>query len=166
MVFTVTQIAEDDWREFSQVRLRALLTDPSVFGSNFEKESRLTEADWREKLRAVDNAIFIVRRDGEPVGMTAASIDRNDPTKKTGIFWGSWLEPAVRGTGLSGLMNEARLNWIRVQPGVEKVLVSHRASNLASRRANQRFGFVQTHVSERPWPDRVTEREYHYELRL
>ena len=63
-------------------------------------------------------------------------------------------------------MYKARLEWIRQQPGVEKVIVSHRASNLASKFANQKFGFVQTHVSERTWPDGITEPEFHYELKF
>jgi hypothetical protein len=47
MSITIRRLTEDDWIEFSQIRLKALQTDPEVFGSNYEKESQMTEADWR-----------------------------------------------------------------------------------------------------------------------
>jgi hypothetical protein len=58
MNVSIRQLTENDWHEFSQVRLAALQTDPKVFGSNYEKESQMTEAEWRSRLRAKDNAIF------------------------------------------------------------------------------------------------------------
>ena len=58
MNITIRQLTEDDWFEFSRIRLKALLTDPKVFGSNYEKESQMTEAEWRSRLQAKDNAIF------------------------------------------------------------------------------------------------------------
>ena len=166
MSISIEQITENNWREFSQIRLTALQTDPSVFGSNYEIEAQMTEADWRSRLQADDNAIFLIYEDKTPVGMTCVSIDREDPTKKTALLWGSWLAPRVRGRGLSELMYQTRINWAKRQPTAEKIIVSHRASNLASKRANQKHGFVTTHKNEKVWTDGATEDEIFYELKI
>jgi RimJ/RimL family protein N-acetyltransferase len=166
MSIFIKQLTENDWREFSQIRLKALQTDPLVFGSNYEKESQMTEAEWRSRLQAKDNAIFLIYEKETPIGMTAVSVDRNDPTKKTALFWGSWLAPHFRGKGLSKLMYQARINWAKEQPTVEKIIVSHRASNLASKSANQKHGFVLTHKNEKVWTDGATEDEIFYELEI
>ena len=79
--------------------------------------------------------------DETPIGMTSISIDREDLTGKTALLWGSWLAPEYRGKGLSDLMYQSRINWAKAQPNVEKIIVSHRASNLASKYANQKHGF-------------------------
>ncbi|HEX8367810.1 MAG TPA: GNAT family protein [Pyrinomonadaceae bacterium] len=166
MSISIRQLTADDWREFSQVRLKALKTDPLVFGSNYEKESQFTEADWRERLQANDSAVFMLFAEETPIGMTGVSVDRDDPTGKTAIFWGSWLEPHFRGKGLSELMYKARLDWAKARPTVERIIVSHRASNLASKYANQKHGFAYTRTHEKLWSDGATEDEVCYELYL
>lgn len=166
MSITIKRLIEDDWREFSRIRLTALKTDPQVFGSNYARESPMTEAEWREPLRAADNAIFLICDGATPIGMTCVSIDRDDPTGKTARLWGSWLAPHARGRGLSNLMYQTRINWAKEQPGVEKIIVSHRASNVASKYANQKHGFVFTHKNERVWTDGTVEADMCYELQI
>lgn len=166
MSISIRQLNEDDWREFSQIRLKALKTDPLVFGSNYEKESHLSEADWRSRVQTEDSAVFMVLDDETPIGMTGVAVDRDNPTKKTAIFWGSWLEPEFRGKGLSDLIYKARINWAKAHPTVETIIVSHRASNLASKYANQKHGFVLTETHEKVWTDGATEDELCYELNL
>jgi RimJ/RimL family protein N-acetyltransferase len=157
---------EDDWLEFSRIRLKALQTDPKAFGSNYERESKMTETDWRNRLQAKDNAIFLLYAGETAIGITCVSIDRNDPTNKTALLWGSWLAPDFRRKNVSELMYQTRINWAKRQPTVEKIIVSHRASNIASKRANQKHGFVETHKIEEIWTDGTTEDEIFYELKI
>ncbi len=166
MTITIRRLTEDDWLEFSQVRLKALQTDPEVFGSNYESESQMTEAEWRRRFQPDDSAIFLIYEDETPIGMTCVGVDRDDPTKKIALFWGSWLAPRFRRKGLSELMYQARINWANQHPTVERLVVSHRASNLASKYANQKHGFVLTHKNEKIWTDGATEDEIFYELRI
>ena len=166
MSITIRQLTEDDWLEFSRIRLKALQTDPEVFGSNYEKESQMPEAEWRSRLQAKDNAIFLICAGDAPIGMTCVSVDRNDATKKTALLWGSWLAPPFREKGLSELMYQTRIDWAKEQPTVEKIIVSHRASNVASKYANQKHGFVFTHKIERVWTDGTTEDEIFYKLKI
>ncbi len=166
MNISIRQLNEDNWGELSQVRLKALQTDPLVFGSTFERESEFTEVDWRERLQAKDSAVFMIYENKTPIGMTGVSVFRDDPTNKTAILWGSWLEPDFRGKGLSNLMYQARINWAKNHPGIERIIVSHRASNLASKYANQKHGFVFTRTHQKVWADGTTEDEVCYELHI
>jgi RimJ/RimL family protein N-acetyltransferase len=166
MSISIRQLTENDWHEYSQVRLTALQTDPNVFGSNYEKESQMTEAEWRSRLETKDNAIFLLYENETAIGMTGASINWNDPTRKTALLWGSWLAPQVRGKGLSQLMYQTRINWAKQQPTVEKIIVSHRESNVSSKYANQKHCFVYTHKTAKIWTDGATEDEIFYELKI
>ena len=166
MSISIRQLTEDDWREFSRIRLEALQTDPLVFGSNYEKESQFTEADWKSRLQAKDSAIFMLYEDETPIGMTGVSVFRDDPTNKTALLWGSWLKPDFRGKGLSEMMYKARINWAKERPTIKRIIVSHRASNLASKYANQKHGFVFTRTHEKVWADGAIEDEVCYELNL
>lgn len=166
MSVQIRQINEDDWFAFSRIRLRALQTEPNVFGSNYDLESKYTENDWRERLRSKEVAVFLLFDGETPVGMTGAVIAKDDPTGKTALFWGSWLAPEYRGRGLSKMMYDARIEWAKAQPAVERIIVSHRASNLASKYANQKHGFKFTHAKEKLWIDGATEDEIFYELEI
>ena len=166
MKYSIQKLDEKDWLIFSEIRLRALQTDPSVFGSNYERESKFAESEWRSQLNNPDAAVFAVFDGERPVGMTGVAVDRDDPSRKTALLWGSWLEPSARGKGISRLFYEARIGWARQKAGVERIIVSHRESNVASKFANQNFSFVQTHTTEKVWNDGVTEKEFHYELTL
>ena len=166
MSISIRQLGEDAWRQFSQIRLKALQTDPLVFGSNYESESKFTEDDWRSRLQADDSAIFMIFDEETPIGITGVSVFRDDPTRRTAIFWGSWIAPAYRRKGLSDLMYGARLEWAKARPGIERIIVSHRASNLTSKYANQKHGFVFTGTHEKIWADGKLEDEVCYELKL
>ncbi|HVE58264.1 MAG TPA: GNAT family protein [Pyrinomonadaceae bacterium] len=166
MNISITQLAENDWRLLSEIRLRALQTDPSVFGSNYESESKFTEAEWRSRLQSDDSAIFMIFDGETPIGMTGVSVFRDDPSGRTAMLWGSWLAPEFRQKGLSDLMYEKRIEWAKAHPTVERIIVSNRASNLASKYANQKHGFVFTRTHEKIWTDGKLEDEVCYELKL
>ncbi|MDQ3132894.1 MAG: hypothetical protein M3Q99_19360 [Acidobacteriota bacterium] len=67
---------------------------------------------------------------------------------------------------MSELMYRTGINGAKNQPTVEKIIVALRASNLVSKYANQRHGFVLTHKTEKVWTDGATEDEIFYELRV
>lgn len=164
MAVTIRQLNETDWREYSQTRLRALQTDPQVFVSTFQKEARFAEIDWRNRLK--NNNIFLIYDDSEAIGMTGVSIYLDDTTGKTAIFWGSWFAPEFRGRKLSNLMYQTRLDWARKQPLVERILVSHRASNIAAKRASGKHGFTFSHTDKLVWSDGISEDLLSYELKI
>lgn len=162
----IRRLTEKDWRVLAEVRLKALQTDPKVFGSNYAKESQMTEADWRGWLQRDDAAVFMLFAGEKPIGMTSVSVWREDETNQTAILTASWLEPEFRRKGLSELMYKARIDWAKAHPIVKRIIVSHRASNVASKYANQKHGFVFTKTCEKVWSDGVTEDEVCYELKV
>ncbi len=63
-------------------------------------------------------------------------------------------------------MYRTRIDWAKAQATVEKIIVSHRASNLSSKFANQKHGFAFTHKTEKVWTDGEVEDEIFYELKI
>jgi RimJ/RimL family protein N-acetyltransferase len=100
------------------------------------------------------------------IGITGVFTDRGDSSGATAIFAMSFIEPEYRRRGLSRLLYEARLDWVRAQPQFERVVVTHRESNEASGHANQAFGFNRVGRESRTWPDGAVEDDIIYELRI
>lgn len=164
---TVRLFTPDEWMFYKQIRLRALQADPGVFGSNYEKEAADPDSRWQAGVSDPETVgIFGVFKGDELIGMTGIVLLRDDPTRQNAKLWGSWIDPAARGQGVSVLMYQARLDWARRHPTVRRIIVSHRQSNLASMRANQKHGFQKTHTEDHVWPDGVSEPQVFYELRI
>jgi RimJ/RimL family protein N-acetyltransferase len=106
--------------------------------------------------------VFGVFAGEDMVGLTAIIAEAD---RKTAQLVASYIREAHRGLGLSTMLYRARLEWFRERPEFEKLLVSHRASNDASRRAIQKFGFRMTGViAGKVWPDGTIDDQIDHEL--
>ncbi|MBL8543244.1 MAG: GNAT family N-acetyltransferase [Hyphomonadaceae bacterium] len=162
----IRPLQEDDWAPFRALRLRALQSEPGVFATAYAEAAARPESQWRWTVSGADHQAFGLFDGAALIGITAIFRDSEDPSGATAMLAMSFIEPAYRGRGLSQLFYDARLAWARAHGGFRRIVVSHRASNEASRRANQRHGFTLTGSAPRTWPDGVTEDEISYELLL
>jgi RimJ/RimL family protein N-acetyltransferase len=162
----IRALEPSEWDAFRNIRLNALRDAPGVFAMTYEAAAAWSPQDWQAEAKGADHQVFGLFDGEQMIGLTAAFTWRGDPTGQTALLAMSFILPQYRGRGLSRLFYEARLAWIGAQSQFRRVLVSHRKSNEASRRANQRHGFVQTTTVPHVWPDGVTEDEIFYELEI
>jgi len=155
-----------EWRMLRDFRLQALKSAPGVYALSYEECATWTEERWRSGISAPAHQIFGLFDGQRLIGITGVFTWDGDPLGQTALLVMSYIEPSYRGRGLSNTLYAARLDWIRQSGRFHTVHVSHRASNEASRRANQRHGFVKTKAEPFRWPDRTVEDEVHYELTL
>ena len=160
----IRKLGPDDWALFRDMRLFALKTEPGKFSSNYDLESAFPEQEWRDRLSSPVRAFFGLFKDGHLAGITGIARVDQDIQSPEMVLIASFLKPDYRRQGLSRMFYEARLDWAAKQPGVKKVIVSHRESNVASERANQAFGFVMTGKEMMEWPDGVKENQILYAL--
>jgi RimJ/RimL family protein N-acetyltransferase len=127
---------------------------------------RALPGEWQALITDPGQRTFGLFTAGELIGITAAFTDRGDPSGRTALLGMSYIAPGHRGRGLTALLYGARLAWVRARPAFQRARVSHRKSNLASRRAIERHGFAVVGHSIRTWPDGATEDEILYALEL
>jgi RimJ/RimL family protein N-acetyltransferase len=155
-----------EWEALRDFRLGALKAAPGVFAMPYDAAAALSAQEWQSVITRPGQKMFGLFDGRNLIGITGVVTDREDRTGQTALLVMSFIAPAYRGRGLSRLFYDARLAWIRAQPQFRRVRVSHRKSNHASRRANQRQGFVQTNAVPHTWPDGETEDEIFYELNV
>ena len=155
-----------EWRLFRDFRLAALQAAPGVFTATYAVERDFPQHRWQRTVTGDDHQVFGLFDGNQLVGIAAVFTHRDDPSGRTALLAMSFIEPAYRGRGLSGLLYEVRLDWIAARGTFTRVVVSHRASNEASKRANQRYGFIEVSREPAVWPDGDAEEAVHYELRL
>jgi GNAT superfamily N-acetyltransferase len=166
MTFKLRPLARSEWALFRELRLLALKNEPGVFAASYDMEAQKSAAEWQDTIQGLDHQVFGLFAEERLVGITGCFTSRNDPSGETALLAMSFILPEYRGRGLSRLLYEGRLEWIRAQPQFKRVVVSHRRSNDVSRRANQRYGFTTVGCALRTWPDGITEEELFYELNI
>jgi RimJ/RimL family protein N-acetyltransferase len=162
----VRALAVADWDLFRSLRLRALKDAPGVFATSYAEAAKRAPETWRSLVSGPANQVFGLLDGEHLVGITGAFAWPDDISGETATLVMSYIVPAYRGRGLSGLLYTAALDWIRTHPRFKRVIVAMRASNAASRRACERQGFEAVETALRTWPDATSEDEVIYELRL
>lgn len=161
---TLKPLTPKDWQQLADLRLAALQECPGNFGASYADEKDKTPESWQAWLKPEGKVIFGLFADDELIGMQGIATYREDSS--AGIIWGSYIKPEYRGMGLSAHLYKACIDWGKDYLAWTKIIVSHREDNLASKNANQRFGFKYTHTAQRTFPDGVTCNEPTYELDL
>jgi RimJ/RimL family protein N-acetyltransferase len=161
--YSLRQFVPADWQHYKAIRLEALEKEPGVFCASYAEQSAFPDEHWQQRLSDDRFAYFGLYCEDELIGMSGiACIAGNDEEAE---LIASYIKQAHRGIGLSGLFYQARIDWAYSRR-LKRLFVSHRASNIASKRANQNFGFLFTHSVPRVWPDGAWENNLYYELIL
>lgn len=161
--FSIRAFRPDEVEAYQAMRLEALRLEPGVFGSNYAREAAFAPDEWLARLTSPTSVCMGLYHDGELIGITGVVVDRDDATR--GIMVQSYICKAYRGRGLSRLFYEARLAWAR-EKGLRTLRIGHKESNLVSKAANQRHGFVFSHREACTWPDGSVEDILYYDLEL
>lgn len=163
---TIRELHPDEWEIFRDLRLAALRAARGVYGSRYEDAVKRTEAVWRHTVRGERNQSFGLFDGTRMIGITSVFQWDEDASGETAILASSFILPDYRGRDLSRMLYDARLAWLRGRSDFRRVVVGHRLSNEASRRANQHYPFQEFRREPHAWPDGTVEDEVFYEMML
>jgi RimJ/RimL family protein N-acetyltransferase len=155
-----------EWSEFKDIRLLALKSAPGMFATSYEEAAERSPEAWQEIVAGPGHQVFGLFDGAQLIGITGVFGGREDSDDDTAFLVMSFIMPEYRRRGLSSLLYEARLDWVRMRNRFKRAVAAVRASNEISQRACQRFGFACISRAPRTWPDGTTEDELIFELRL
>lgn len=164
---TLRELGSGDWLALRDLRLHGLATEPGVFFRHHDEEAARTDEEWIALATGDDaHQLFGLFANGRAIAISGVLTDRNDPSGTTAMFGMTYVLPEFRGRGLSARLFETRLAWVRGNARFARAVVGHRSSNVASRRAIERAGFVRTGEFSHRWPDGCEENDVVYEMHL
>lgn len=162
--YTIRQFLPEDVEQYKSLRLEALQMDSGMFCNKYENEAAFPREQWLARLSNPNGACFGLYYGDELIGITSIIVsDKEKPDEA--CLTQSYIRETHRGKGRSKMLYEARLAWAKAHQ-IKCLKVGHRASNLASKAANQHYDFIYTHSERNTWPDGKTEDMLYYELML
>src|SRR3954452_25125909 len=102
MAYTVRRTTAEEWQDFRELRLQALLDSPMNFGQTHARASALPDEQWQERARANSTsevqAFYVAVDDtaGKLVGMWGVMPHFDRPGVH--IVVGVYVRPEARGT--------------------------------------------------------------------
>jgi ribosomal protein S18 acetylase RimI-like enzyme len=160
---TIRQLVAADAATFRDIRLEGLRTAPEAFGSSYEAEAGMSDAEIAKWIG--NGYIAGARIDGKLIGVAGFFVESGAKSAHRGRIWGVYVRPAARGRGVAGALLEHLIAHAR--PLVEQVHLSVVTENAAAVALYRRLGFT-TYGTE-PRALRIGERyfdEYLMVLRL
>ena len=161
---TIRRWSADDWEIFRRMRIEAVTDHSHVFLNNYDTTSAYPDKHWKDILEnRYGTAVFGLYKADAAIGLTGAF--RHRERKDTVALGMSYIRPEYRRLGLSDLFYKERIEWAKTLDGVTRIEVGHRDSNEASRRANQRYGFILISQEMKKFGDGETAAHSTYELK-
>lgn len=138
---TVRRIDPSEWKQYRDIRLRALKDSPDAFGSTYEASRLYAEETWigrLEKARpATDHPMFAMM-DGEIVGLAWARIEPAETD--AAHLYQMWVDPRARGNGAGRALVEAAVAWAR-DGSVARMVLEVTCGDRPARRLYDAVGF-------------------------
>jgi len=151
----------EDWWRYRDIRLEALSSAPSAFGSTYSGEIDRSEELWRERT---GNPRALLALAGDAVVGIAVGYDDPDEPAGSRALVSMFVTPAHRGTGLSTRLIDAIAADAR-DDDVRELVLWVTDGNDAARKRYEHSGFVATGHSQ-PLPRDPTLTEHRMTLDL
>lgn len=138
MKIEVTKLPTDQWKKYRAIRLAALKADPQAFGSSYEEEIDLPEADWHSRI----NAMWFAIVDGQVVGLIGLLQRENHANKHCGCIISFWVKPSFRGYGVGKSLIQ------NVQQNAKSLGIKKISLNVSTTQANAKSLYESTGFKE------------------
>ncbi|RYC12536.1 GNAT family N-acetyltransferase [Nocardioides zhouii] len=140
----LVRLGPDEWREFREVRLAALVDAPYAFGASHADWVDASEERWRSRLTDVPLTV-VARDDGGFVGVVSG-VSSGEHVELISM----WVAPDHRGTGLAGRLIGEVVAWASARGQDTYLMV--RDDNASAIAAYARAGFADLGVPD-GWPE-------------
>jgi ribosomal protein S18 acetylase RimI-like enzyme len=145
-------LTADDAGEWWRLRLESLASDPEAFGSSPGDHQSLSSEDVRKRLSSDQSEFFIVgafddlrsdrhRSDHRLMGMCGFHREPGAKSRHKARVWGVYVTPERRGQGVGRNLLRNLLEHASAIDGVEQILISVTATQLAAASLYRSLGF-------------------------
>ena len=149
----VRRLAADEWREYRNLRLRALAESPDAFGSVYAAEAGQADSHWSARVasgaESASDLPLVAESGGELVGLLWARSDASEPDVVH--LYQMWVAPSARGGGVGRRLVETAIAWATGRHA-RIVLLRVTCGDTPAARLYARLGFVASGDPERLRP--------------
>lgn len=133
----VKKLSDDRWKDYQDLRLAALKSDPIAFGSSYEEEIIISEEEWKKRIK---NTLFALLND-KPIGMIVYIFDSKLKTKHVANIFGVYVKKEYRGQGIGKKLIESAISLIKKNKNIVKIKLNVNPEQKATVKLYEKYGF-------------------------
>ncbi|MGE6995244.1 GNAT family N-acetyltransferase [Pseudomonas sp. NPDC047961] len=141
--FEIKILTPETWELYKSARLNSLKESLDSFGSIYNQEAVLSDAEWKSRLdlksRDIDALPLIAELKGQPVGIAWGFIHK--PNLQVAHIYQMWVSPELRGKGIAKSLLLEIKSWA-LGRGCSLMALGVTTSNEAAVNFYKSFGFV------------------------
>jgi ribosomal protein S18 acetylase RimI-like enzyme len=139
----IVSLPPEDWKEYRDLRLRALKEDPQAFSSSYADAAQFPKERWTgrllEALEGERSWLFFARDGIKLVGMIGAFVEATAPQAATNVS--VYVPAEERGKGISIRLMECILSELSKDPALKTATLSVNDTQLPAIALYKKFGF-------------------------
>ena len=140
----IRALTRADVSAFQQLRRQRLELEPRAFAESLaEHDSTSTETIAR-RLESSTSDNFVVGAfapGGGLIGMAGFARNLREKSRHKGLIWGVFVQPTWRNQGVARAMLAELVTRVRSNAGVEKIILTVAADQIAAKRLYRSLGF-------------------------
>ena len=133
----ISKLPKSRWKEYRDLCLEALKTEPAAFGSSYEEEKNLSESEWKGRL---ENVLFAMHND-KPVGMIVFVFMKQHKLKHVANIYATFVLKKWRGKGIGEQLMDSALHFIKKNKCIIKINLNVNPKQKEALKVYQKFGF-------------------------
>lgn len=133
----IGRLDEKRWKDYLDLRLKAIKSDPVAFGSSSREEKNIPEEEWKGRIK---NTLFALNGD-DLIGMITYSFEANAKSRHIAGIHNFYVIREFRGKGAGSRLMEAAIKLIKKNPRIEKIKLAVDPSQKYIVRLYKKFGF-------------------------
>ena len=135
-------LGNGDLDRYRRLRLEALRTEPTAFGSSYEIEASAKADKYRDRLLGSADNFVLGACDGEQlIGIGGFFRETAPKRQHIGSVWGVYVTPSFRGRGIGRSLLTSMVERARVLADLEHILLSVTSENAAALALYRSLGF-------------------------
>ena len=165
--FKVIQLTVNDWQMLKQIRTDAVNSHSDVFAPSIHPE-KLSDDEWKNRLSNPASVSFVIidEKTQAVVGLTGVYLEGGDANSEAGHMISSFIKNSHKGTGLSKLLYQARIDWAKKHHRLKRLVLEQRETNTGIKCVHQKFGFKFLQKSQCKFADGTIAKTEIFELNL
>jgi ribosomal protein S18 acetylase RimI-like enzyme len=142
-------LGPEQWREYREIRLKALQTDPTAFGESYEREKEVSEQEIRQRLSNPNYRAYISRIGNKVVALVISTMERPQHVEHMAKIHSVFTDPEFRNKGVGSKLLERVLDDLHKNLITARVALSVNSEQEAARKMYEKLGFVQFGVGHK-----------------
>ncbi len=134
---SIKKLPPSRWKEFRALRLEALKSEPTAFGSSYAEEKNLTEKEWKRRIKT---ALFALAN-GKPIGIIEYEFHKKIKVQHIATLHSVYLNNAYRSKGIGIKLLKGTISVIKKNRKILRVDLSVNAKRLPAIKLYERNGF-------------------------